>query len=188
MRIIEAIKYIFPRGNYFYYVAYVSAIVVFGTMLLLLSLGMGLLVQGNYITTDTFTAHMTSMNENMAQDTRLWDTINLLSEIAFYGIWILLIHTLLSAVADLLYLVICIYRAVKRVIQERDDFCKAYPFDIAGGLILGGVISMCISIIPAIPNVQESYYLVGGIALVSGILLAMGIALSFNTGTHFRGL
>ncbi len=167
MKVIETIEYIFPRGNYLYYVAYLSAIIVFGAAMLLLPVSMGLLV---------------------AQDTVLWDCINLLSMAAFYGVWILLIHTLLSAVADLLYLVACTYRAVKRVIQERNDFYKAYPFDIAGGLILGGVISMCISFVSDVLNVQAAYYIVGSIALISGIVVSIIVLMSFNDGTHARRL
>ena len=121
-----AVLKIFPPWNTHMYIVYLSALIVFGTMMIILPIVMMLLVNGQYIETENFVAHQTTNFQYMNEYTGMWNMINVYLNLAGY-VWLLLaIHTAISAVFDLLH---CIWFAWREIeswwtgcpIKERDD-------------------------------------------------------------------
>lgn len=95
---------IFPPGNVQMHVVHLAALIVFGTMMVALPFCMNILVDGNYIYTETSVTHITSVNQNMEDNVGLWGAINGLLNFAASALLLLAIFEALSVVFDILHI------------------------------------------------------------------------------------
>jgi len=97
-KVIKFLNFLFPAGNFRYYVMYLSSLLVLAIALLVIVIMMGLMVNGDTVATDGFVAHITSSFPPRSDFAMM--VINNLYNL-FGCLWLIMaIHTGLSIVAD----------------------------------------------------------------------------------------
>lgn len=97
-KVIKFLNFLFPYGNWRYYVMYLSSLFVLGILSILLPTMMNIMTDGMYVYTDVFVAHSTSSFPPRS-DFAMSIVYNLFN--LFGYTWLILaVHTALSLIAD----------------------------------------------------------------------------------------
>lgn len=95
---IKFLNFLFPCGNYRYYVMYLSSLLILSIFMVLLPIMMSIMVGGFWVSTDTFVAHQTS--SFIPRSDFAMEIVNKLLNLSGYILLVFVIHTGLSIIAD----------------------------------------------------------------------------------------
>jgi hypothetical protein len=97
-KVIKFLEFLFPKGNYRYYVMYLSSMLVLSVMLMTMVIVMDIMIGGIYVSTEGFVAHITSSFPPRSDFAM--EIVNKLYNLSGYILLIFAVHTALSLIAD----------------------------------------------------------------------------------------